>query len=74
MPLKELRVCNTGVTDLTPLEGMPLEDVRLTPASITRGLNVLRDMISLKTIGNTNDQAWPATEFWTRYGKGQFRE
>ena len=30
---------------------MPLEDIRLTPKNITRGLDILRDMKSLKTIG-----------------------
>jgi hypothetical protein len=30
---------------------MPLEDIHLTPKNITRGLDILRDMKSLKTIG-----------------------
>ena len=30
---------------------MPLEDIRLTPKNITQGLDILRDMKSLKTIG-----------------------
>ena len=42
LPLRWLWFENTGVTDLTPLEGMALEDVRLTPKNITRGLDVLR--------------------------------
>ena len=51
MPLTMLCDFNTGITDLTPLQGMPLEDIRLTPKNITRGLDILRDMKSLKTIG-----------------------
>ena len=51
MPLSVLWIDNTGITDLTPLQGMPLEDIRLTPKNITRGLDILRDMKSLKTIG-----------------------
>jgi hypothetical protein len=49
---------------------MPLEEIRLIPKNITRGLDTLRDMKRLKTIGNTWDQAWPAAKFWERYDKG----
>ena len=62
MPLKKLRVYNTGVTDLKSLRGMPLEDIRLTPKNITRGLEILRDLKGLKTIGIDHNQAWPAAE------------
>ena len=44
----------------SPLQGMPLEEIRLTPKNITRGLDILRDMKSLKTIGIAWDQDWPA--------------
>jgi serine/threonine protein kinase/Leucine-rich repeat (LRR) protein len=74
MPLTSLWINNTGVTDLTPVQGMPLEEIRLTPKNITRGLDVLRDMKSLKTIGVDWNQAWPAAEFWERYDKGEFKE
>jgi hypothetical protein len=51
---------------------MPLEDIRLTPKNIAQGLDVLRDMKSLKTIGIDWNQAWPTAEFWERYDKGEF--
>jgi hypothetical protein len=73
MPLRLLYVFNTGITDLTPLQGMRLEDIRLTPKNITRGLDTLRDMKSLKTIGIGWHQGWPAAEFWERYDKGEFK-
>jgi len=72
MPLKVLRIDKTGVTDLKPLHGMNLEELRLTPRNITQGLDTLRAMKSLKTIGTDHNQAWPATEFWERYDKGEF--
>src|SRR5262249_49269889 len=74
MPLKVLLIDRTGITDLTPLRGMPLEDIRLTPRNITKGLDILRDMKSLKTIGISweSDKAWPAAEFWERYDRGEF--
>ena len=75
MPLKGLYIYGTGVTDLTPLQGMPLEEIRLTPKNITQGLDILRDMKSLKTIGIAlATQVWPAAEFWARYDKGEFKK
>jgi Leucine-rich repeat (LRR) protein len=64
----------TSVTDLTPLRGMPLEEIRLTPKNITRGVDILRDMKGLKTIGIEWNQSWPAAEFWKRYDKGEFAQ
>jgi hypothetical protein len=75
LPLRSLWIYGTGITDLTPLQGMPLEDIRLTPKNITKGLDILRDMKSLKTIGiGGSNQAWPAAEFWERYDKGEFKQ
>jgi hypothetical protein len=74
MPLTVLWIENTGITDLTPLQGMPLEEIRLTPKNITQGLDILRDRKSLKTIGISFNQVWPAAEFWERYDKGEFKE
>jgi regulation of enolase protein 1 (concanavalin A-like superfamily) len=71
IPLRSLWIHHTRVTDLTPLQAVPLEDICLTPKEITRGLDVLRDMKSLKTIGIEWRQSWPATEFWERYDKGE---
>jgi eukaryotic-like serine/threonine-protein kinase len=68
-----LSINNTAITDLTPLQGMPLEEIRLTPKNIIRGLDILRDMKSLKTIGIAWQQTWPAAEFWERYDKGEFK-
>ena len=74
MPLARLQIYGTGVSDLNPLQGMPLEEIRLTPRNITQGLDILRDMKSLKTIGTgPPNQAWPAAEFWIRYDKGEFK-
>jgi hypothetical protein len=74
IPLKTLYVDASGVTDLKPLQAIPLEDIRLTPKNFTQGLDILRDMKSLKTIGLSHYQAWPAAEFWDRFAKGEFKE
>jgi serine/threonine protein kinase/Leucine-rich repeat (LRR) protein len=72
MPLVKLEIFGTSVTDVRPLQGMPLQEIRLCPGNIAQGLNVLRDMKSLRTVGTSAEQAWPAAEFWTRYEKGEF--
>ena len=54
---------------------MPLEEIRLTPKNLnTRGLETLRNMKSLRTIGTDWNQSWPAEEFWARYDKGEFKK
>ena len=69
----DLRRCGQ-VSDLTPLKGMPLEVIHLAaPKNITKGLDILRGMQSLKTIGIVGDKAWPVAEFWERYDKGEFK-
>jgi Leucine-rich repeat (LRR) protein len=70
MPLSRLAIDGTGVTDLRPLQGMELAEIRFIPKNITHGLDVLRGMKSLTTIGIEGGKAWPAAEFWERYDKG----
>jgi hypothetical protein len=74
MKLSFLNCADTSVSDLSPLKAMNLQDIRLTPKNITQGLNILREMKSLKTIGTWHDQSWPAAEFWDRYDKGEFKK
>ena len=68
-----LHVYNSSFADLRPLQDMPLVDVRLDPRNITQGLDVLRNLPSLKTFGINGTQAWPAAEFWERYDKGEIK-
>jgi hypothetical protein len=74
LPLDRLDIHGTSVTDLSPLKEMQLKDIRLTPKNFARGLDILRDMKSLKSIGISYTQVWPAAEFWARYDKGEFKK
>jgi Leucine-rich repeat (LRR) protein len=74
MPLKYLYVDAPAVTNLKPLRGMRLELLCLTPGNITQGLDIVRDMKSLQTIGIGHYTTWPAAEFWQRYDKGEFKK
>ena len=72
--LKRLELQGTQVAGLSPLKDMPLEEIRLTPKNITKqGLEILRNMKSLKAIGIDWNQVWPAAEFWALYEKGEFK-
>lgn len=62
MPLTHLSLVATRVTDLRPLEGMSLEQIRVSPFRIERGLGVIRNMTSLRTIN-----ARPVAVFWAKY-------
>ena len=48
-------------TDFSALEGMPITDIQISIEKITRGLNILQNMKSLKRINNV-----PADKFWKK--------
>ena len=56
---------------LKPQKG---EDICLTPKNITSGLDIIRNMKSLKVIGLDHYSGRPAAEFWDRYDKGEFKK
>src|SRR5262249_9136942 len=71
--LKVLVLNGSRVSDLSPLKDMALEEIMLTPKDInTQGLDLLRNMKSLKTIGIPWEN-FPAAEFWARYDRGEFK-
>jgi Leucine-rich repeat (LRR) protein len=73
--LKMLQLWGARVSDLSPLKDMSLETIMLTPKDISpRGLDLLRNMTSLKNIGINPWNLLPAAEFWVRYDKGEFKQ
>jgi serine/threonine protein kinase/Leucine-rich repeat (LRR) protein len=72
MPLESLNVQSSNVSDLSPLAGTNLNVLIFTPRTITKGIDVIRRMRSLKTIGTLNDEQLPADEFWKKYDAGVF--
>jgi serine/threonine protein kinase/tetratricopeptide (TPR) repeat protein len=77
MPLTDLRCYEAAVSDLTPLKGMELTHIGFTPKNITKGMDVLREMQSLKRIfpwySPDPNGGFTAEEFWRRYDAGEFR-
>ncbi len=74
LPLTQLACNNTKVSDLTPLQGMKLTQVFFTPKNISRGIDIIRQMTSIKTIGTTGEvkKKFPPEEFWKKYDAGEF--
>jgi len=73
MPLRCLWLHNSGAQDLTPLEGMQLESISVSPNKIRRGMDILRKMKSLQTI-KVDPINYPAAEFWKKYDAGEFAD
>ncbi|MCY3018510.1 MAG: protein kinase [Planctomycetota bacterium] len=74
MPLRSLGMEHTPATDLSPLTKTRLQSFWFTPKTITRGVDAIRSMKALKTIGLRHDMMWPAAEFWKRYDAGEFNK
>ncbi len=74
MTFTELHCYDTPVSDLSPLQGLNLTEIRLTPKSITKGIDSIRQMKSLKviSIGGGEQDKFPTDEFWRRYDAGEF--
>jgi Leucine-rich repeat (LRR) protein len=76
MKLDHLDVNQTPVCDLSPLEGMNLTRIAFTPKNITKGLDVIRQMKSLKIVatGYGAKEEFPPAEFWKKYDAGEFNK
>ena len=76
MPLKTLDCSKTQVTDLSPLEGMNLQRLVISPLKIRSGIDAIRAMKSLTTIvnGEYGGRSYSAVEFWKRYDAGEFKK
>jgi hypothetical protein len=68
--LQRLHIAETPVTDLSPLKGVPLTRLVFTPATITKGMEVAREL-PLQEIGTQFDEAGkdlqPPASFWPAY-------
>lgn len=76
MTLTELYLQRTKVRDLTPLEGMQLAKISFSVQTITNGMEVLRAMKSLTTIGvavGGTTASFSPEVFWKKYDAGEFK-
>ncbi len=73
--LQRLNIIDTKVKDLTPLAGLSLTRLLFTPQNITQGIDVVRNMTSLReldTVFRDPKRMTPA-EFWQQYDQGAFK-
>ncbi len=74
MPLIHLRCENTRISDLTPLAGMELKDFTFSPGRITKGIEIIRGMKSIRKIGIGGPNSMAPEEFWKKYDAGEFNK
>ena len=72
MALRGLDVSATKVTDLTPLTGMKLETFVFQPRKITKGIEIIRGMKSIRQIATgMYSPRVKSEEFWKKYDAGK---
>jgi len=75
MPLRRLYFDKTRVYDVSSLAGLALNEVAFTPQQIRAGLDVLRQMPSVKMLRrNAWDAASSPDEFWKKYDAGDLNK
>ncbi len=72
--LQRLNIVGSQVTDLTPLAGLHLTRLLFTPSRIRKGLDVVRNMTSLRQLDVEFRQPRMLTpaEFWQKFDAGEF--
>ncbi len=78
LSLHYLNIADTGIQDLSVLEGMPLRGFTFSPEKITNGLEIIKNMTTLKSIGTDGIDEKGAVVmhcctpemFWRQYDKG----
>ncbi|MFO0979911.1 MAG: hypothetical protein U0996_26165 [Planctomycetaceae bacterium] len=71
--LERLNIARTEITDLTPLKGLRLQRIVLSPERIVTGIDVLRQMKSLALIQTSIEEEQSAADFWKRYDVGAYK-
>jgi len=73
--LQRLHIGETEVADLRPLAGLRLTRLIFTPARITQGIEVVRQMDTLQELDVElrEPQRWSPEEFWRRYDAGELQ-
>jgi serine/threonine protein kinase len=74
LPLTMLEIwdCNQA-QDFKPLQGLKLVEIDFVPKNITQGLEVIRQMKSLKTIRVRATMRFTPDDFWKRFDAGEFK-
>jgi hypothetical protein len=71
--LERLHIGETPVSDLTPLKGLSLKRLIFTPGRITKGIEIIREMKSIREIGPSFENRMNPSQFWSLYSEGKFK-
>ncbi len=70
--LQKLHIAESAVTVLTPIRDLELERLVFTPGDIEKGLEIARNMKSIREIGIKLDSLLPPAMFWSLYDQGMY--
>jgi hypothetical protein len=73
-PMQRLHIGRTEVTDLTPVGRMQLQRLIFTPSRIKQGMDVVRNLPTLRELGTTFDRRMAPPVFWQLYDEGKLDE
>ncbi len=71
--LRQLYFDGSRLTDLRPLAKLTLEELSLSPGSVTQGLDVIRCMSSLTRAGLCSSKLMPVRDFWVGVDRGDLK-
>jgi len=71
--LERLHIGETPMSDLTPLKGLSLKRFIFTPGRITKGIEIIRGMKSIREIGPSFENRMNPSQFWSLYSEGKFK-
>ncbi|GIX03036.1 MAG: hypothetical protein KatS3mg113_0042 [Planctomycetaceae bacterium] len=73
--LQRLHIADTAITDLTPLRGLRLRRLILSPQNIRTGWEAIREMTTLQELDVEfrEDRRWTPEEFWQHFDAGTWR-
>jgi hypothetical protein len=72
--LRELFIAGSAVTDMTPVLGMKLQTVSLMPKVVTKGLDGIRNMKTIMSVGQHSSELMPPEEFWKKFDANQLNK
>jgi serine/threonine protein kinase/Leucine-rich repeat (LRR) protein len=75
MKLTTLDLRDSGpMLDLTPLAATTLAELSFTPRNVSKGLDAIRQMKTLKTVSPGDGRRLAVDDFWKRYDTGEFKK
>jgi len=72
--LRVLSIAGTAVTDVTPVLNMKIQTLSLSPKVITKGIDGIRNMKTIMSIGQHSSELMPPEDFWKKFDANQLNK